>query len=209
MSNSEKPSIARRDFLRGVACLAGAGVVGAASASTSVGTAIGIGANKQVAPLPAAPGAVGFFDGSRLTSASSLTAGDPNLQTVQVTVTGFGAGITSVDLHSEVKGMGSRAPFHAWTAPPRGLPKSTVLFPITSQGLELSIQAGSTSTPYVLRSGTGTGPKLRTGTYVIASKPINWSVYELHSNTQDGALELTMGGAPVNFSYVLVVVQPA
>lgn len=210
MSNQPENSIARRQFLRGAAGLVGATVVGSSSAVAQV---IGGGVT-GAKPITISPSySVGYWDGLTFTDATSLAQGDPTLQSVHLTLKGFGdaSGLISVDAMFPVSAS-IRAPFQAWKAGPSGCKEVMFTMPVDASGITFNLQLPNaemgTTSALTLRPGSDRGAKLRAGIYVIVPGAPNWSTLSYTPSLPNTPLT-TGDGFPANVpQYLVVSVDP-
>lgn len=194
----------RRSFLTGAASLVGATVMGLPKLARADDGGRG--------NLKKSPVSIGFWDGSRFVSADRLEAGDATLGSVRLDMRGYGSGSVlgsiSVSSWASTSTGNGWAPFLAWQAPPQGCGKARFVMPVdTTHGLRISTQevsGGAASvTDINLIAGTGSGPKIQAGTYVVAVGRVNWDSYHLDTSAAGGPV-VAMLGAPALPHYVVV-----
>ena len=165
----DQPKLDRRQFLHATAGVATAAAM--ASPASALARSLAP-AKDQIAPLT-----VGFWAGTRFTSATQLRSGDSTIERATLTFRGYGeeGPITHIEVVSNVQtetGV-KQIPFRAWTAPPQGGWQSKFVVPIDSQsGLVLNvhqtIEGKEQSQLLTFGLGAQSGVKFKEGIYIIA-----------------------------------------
>lgn len=202
--------LSRRAFLRGGVCLAGSVLIGL--------TAIPKG---QAFATPAKPAlALAYWDEVRLVDASHLPNGDPSLCAtgLRVTVQSHTGSVRTLSGLSalyriETLEQEQFVPYHAWTASAHGSKTSVFSIPVfPAHGLAFLVRhaapedSSCAETLCRLCVGADAGrPKLRAGTYVLATPGTDWSAYEL----TEGQHLTTRDGHQAVFDHLIVTVRAA
>jgi hypothetical protein len=199
--------LSRRAFLNGAAGLAGC---------------LAFDLNAWAAPdsvaVSAAPLTLAYWDGAALHDAASLPHGDQAF-------VGPGARVT---IHSEVgasrtlRGVsavyalddGKTSVFHAWAGSPHGKHDAAFTVPVVDSGLTLIVR--HTRTPEnvpedaVCRlavSHEHNVPKLRAGTYILASRAVDWSRWQFQPDGPTrGRLVAGAAQKPAHFDYLVLTI---
>ena len=198
MIDRTRNSIARRDFLRGAATLAGASVLGPSAVA------------RALFPVQASV-ALFYWDGERLLPADRLPGGDPGIDRVRLTIGGHGDASDLQALNAifpVLTSAGLRAfPYHAWVA---GGSRSRFTMPVDEDGnVTLRVElSGKQATAGDLRLNVGgrSGPKLREGVYVLVSGDVDLGGFVLDPKDDDSPL-VDRNGLLAPFGYLTLAIE--
>lgn len=197
---------ARRDVLKAAAALAGTSVLGLASSKT-----FALGGQKGGRTL-----AIAYWDGTRFVEASALERGDASLADVVLRMRGFGSdnALLAMDAIASVPDGKSllQVPFKAWTAPPKGAATTRFQMPVSpANGLEfrgyVSGKSGEEAVSLRLLPGSGAGPKLMAGTYLVLAQPTDWT--RLRLDPVEASPLKWADGSAAEMAYLLIDVERA
>lgn len=188
----------RRQFLKNSAGLTGMALLSLSPAS-AIARVMRSGATIKLA----------YWNGARLVPAESLPGGDSSLESVQISVRGFGSPGTldSIELHVLLEKQ-ENAPFIAWVAPPQGNARTRFIAAVhPQQGLVFEVvDTRKTRTNFALTTTGGVGPKLVEGTYVLLPAGTNLSSLRFTPERPDGPLvALGLSRAPTQYVIMKIV----
>ena len=201
MRNSNENKLPRRAFLRGAAGVLGASVLGGGSAI----------ARTVANPKPGAKLALWFWDGSQFVPAEIIDS-ESHLDIVRITIKGFGRGtVRRIDSNVTVpSAKGGSVAYQAWTSAPNGPLRSRFNMRVGStNGLSLTVyDTEQEVTNLNLRLSSGSGPKLREGTYVLTDANARMAGVTLLAATAEKPV-VDASGSGVSFNFVMISIEHA